>query len=322
MYICGRPVLRSAEQVVLPAPSPPPMHPPPSPPGAIFTVLGATGAFTMNVNHNKDIHVTYDGGYLAPGDIVIWTRAQRMGLPGCANAEDTSLYPIGDVTTYHYGGILDATGMHSLRLEGVLDPTPHVEFHACIKKGSSTTYLYRPDLVIKVVFEPPSAPPPPSPPPPSPPPPGEPPAPPSPPQPPGPPPSPGLPPAPPSPPSVRRNVRPFFSFGAVSVVLIFGSGLMIAVYLRRGIVLAQESVENIIKDTTAPIDAAQAMDDFGSPLPPIKPPPVGGRCASPRNVALPSAMVTVPLDRGAAASAWKEAQKARKQSERKSLLGP
>lgn len=124
---------------------------------------------------------------------------------------------------------------------------------------------------------------------------------------------------PPSPPPKRRNVRPFFSFGAISVVLLFGSGLMIVVYLRRGIVLAQESVVNIIKETPAPLDAAQATDDFGSPLPPLKPLPGGGPAA--RTMALPSAMVSVPLNRGAATSGWVDARNGRKQNERKSLLG-
>lgn len=126
-------------------------------------------------------------------------------------------------------------------------------------------------------------------------------------------------PLPPSPPPTRRNVRHFFSFGSVSVVLLFGSGLMIAVYLRRGIVLSQESVANIIKDTPSPLNAAPTIDDFGSPLPPLK--PAGDITPlDPQNLSLPSAMVTVPLDVGAAPGGWVEARNARKQYERMSLL--
>lgn len=134
-----------------------------------------------------------------------------------------------------------------------------------------------------------------------------------------------LPPSPPqlpgSSPPTRRNVRHLFSFGSVSVVLLFGSGLMIAVYLRRGIVLSQESVVNIIKDTPSPFNAAKTIDDFEPSLPPLKRPD-DSTPPNPHSMALPSAMVTVPLGVGATPGGWTGAQNARKQYERTSLLSP
>jgi hypothetical protein len=52
-------------------------------------------------------------------------------------------------------------------------------------------------------------------------------------------------------------------------------------------------VVNIVNDTPAPLVVAQTMDDVGSPLPP-------------QNLALPSAVVTVPLNIGAEAGGWAE----------------
>lgn len=272
VYICGRPTLRTSEQTVIPAPSTPPASPPPSPPGVTFTVLGPTPtAFTLNLNHNVDYWVTYDGGELQVGDEVIWTRATPLSglLPGCATAANTLLYPTGDVTTFHYGGPLDASVMHSIRLEGLVG---NVEFHACIKKSGTTTYNYRPDLVIFIGFEPPSAPPPPleppppsapphsppsprvppSPPPPSPPPPPPPPGGPPPPpgKPPGPPPpnAPPPPPRPPSPPSpppsppkypspkapvaAQYNVRHYVAYVSLFAVVLLPV-VMSGIYLQR-----------------------------------------------------------------------------------------
>lgn len=118
--------------------------------------------------------------------------------------------------------------------------------------------------------------------------------------------SPRAPPTPSSPPSssppMRHNVRHFVSFGAIVVVLIFGSSLMIAVYLQRGIVLTQASVVINIKETPAPLHAARATNDVGSPL--------------------PSATVSVPLDTGAMTGLWVYSRNERKQHERNSLLGP
>jgi hypothetical protein len=52
-----------------------------------------------------------------------------------------------------------------------------------------------------------------------------------------------------SPPPLRPNLRNYVSFGSVCAVLLFASALLVAVYLRRGVVLAQISVENVIQKT-------------------------------------------------------------------------
>lgn len=126
---------------------------------------------------------------------------------------------------------------------------------------------------------PPSNPPDPPSPPPSPPPPS------SPPQPPSPPSNPPAPPAPPppsAPPPVELNLRLYFSFGSVWVALFVASFLMAVAYLRRGIVLSQESVERVILETP------KVEEEVGK---------VGVETASGAagSVGLPSAMVMVPL---------------------------
>ena len=293
VHICGRPQLRSAEQIVLLAPNLPPNPPPPAPPGLQFTVLGSTGAFTQSLNHNKDYHVTYDGGYIVDGDTITWTRANpASGLPGCADAENPLIYPLSDVSTFHYGGVVDAALSHSIRLEGL--PT-NSDFHACVKKVAESTYSYRPDLVMHLQYEPPSLPPPPADPPTPPPPqtpprlppspvpppqapppsprppptpppepPGSPPAspppplpspPPRPPSPPSPPPSPPYRPPPSPPPPFRANLRVVLSYGSIFSVFMLGSLLLVFSYLRRGIVVRQKDVTRIVDETPPPPDA-------------------------------------------------------------------
>lgn len=290
VHICGRPQLRSAQQAIFLAPNAPPTPPPPAPPGLPFTVIGSTGAFTQNINHNKDYMVTYDGGYIVDGDVLVWTRATpASGLPGCADAENSLMYPLSDVSTFHYGGAVGATLSHSIRLEGL--PTGS-DFHACIKKLGQSVYNYRPDLVMHLQYEPPSLPPPPvdppSPPPPrtppmlppspkpppqtpppsprpppSPPPdppggpPGTPPPPPPsrpprPPSPPSPPPSPPHPPPPSPPPPFQANLRVFFSYGSVLSVTVLGTALLTFSYLRRGIVVRQKDLSRIIQENPLP----------------------------------------------------------------------
>jgi len=238
VYICGRPTLRSAERLVTPAPKMPPSPPPPAPPGLTHTVTGSIGANVLYVNNGKDYWITYDGGYLSAGDTLIWTRAVPFsGLPGCAQAGDPLLYPTADPSTFHYGGVLDAGIMHSIRLEGVVG---NVEFHACVKLSGTAIFNYRPDLVAFTNFEPPSAPPPPSPPP-----------------------SPPHSPPPDPPPPIRHNVRQYFSYGSTMAVLILAVGLMASVYLRRGIELEQKDVERVIKET--PVEEEIARGPYNEP---------------------------------------------------------
>ena len=210
VHICGRPSVRLAYQEITPAPNMPPQSPPPSPPSLPFTVLGPTGAFTQQLKHQVDYLVTYDGGYMVEGDVLIWTRAVPVsGLPGCSDAENQIYYPTTDVRHFHYGGVLNAGLAHSIRLEGLIDPISSTDFHACIKKFGSAIYDYRPDLLMIVGFDPPSSPPPPGEPP-SLPPPGPPPGSPPKPHPPpsNPPPSPFPPPSPPPSPPLRPPPPP------------------------------------------------------------------------------------------------------------------
>ena len=344
VYICGRPQVQVATQLIYAAPSTPPSPPPPAPPGTPFTVVGTTGAFTATVNHNKDYWIHFDGGYLAPGDIVVWTHALPLsGLPGCADAANPLLYPLADVTAFHYGGAIDAAMFHSVRLEG---SSSNHQFHACIKKVADTIYSYRNDLVLETSFEPPSAPPPPLspphspspssppqvPPPPKPPPqtpppsphppPGSPPAPPASPPAPPPSPSPSPPPRPPSPPSpppspprlppplppppVLQNYRVFVGYGSILSVLVIASVLMPLTYLRRGIVLKQKDVIRVIEETPAP---DEAVYPGLPPEAPDEPPPL-----------FQPALVSVPLGAGG----WKQSRAtsdSRRKDERKSLLG-
>lgn len=139
----------------------------------------------------------------------------------------------------------------------------------------------------------PPSPPPPTPPPPTPPPPpSSPPAPPSPPptppppspppQPPSPPSSPPAPPTPPppiAPPPYEANLRLYFSFGSVWAALFMASFVMSVAYLRRGIVLSQESAEKVIK-TTPQVEEEVGRVNVDAKLP---------------GTGIPSAMITVPL---------------------------
>ena len=152
--------LRTSEQIVIPAPSMPPASPPPSPPGVTFTgARTSIDCFTLNLNHNVDYWVTYDGGELQIGDVVIWTRA--IPLSGCqaapaAPTRSSILRVTSPRATTAVPLIWDSCTI--VRLEGLVG---NLEFHACIKKAGESVVNYRPDLVIFIGFEPPSAPPPP-----------------------------------------------------------------------------------------------------------------------------------------------------------------
>ena len=55
VYICGRPQVQVATQIIVPAPSSPPNPPPPAPPTLPFTVTGTLGAFHRQPKQQRGV---------------------------------------------------------------------------------------------------------------------------------------------------------------------------------------------------------------------------------------------------------------------------
>lgn len=76
-------------------------------------------------------------------------------------------------------------------------------------------------------------------------------------------------------------MRLYVSFASVWIALFVAAFVMSVAYLRRGIVLSQESVEKVIIET-AQVEKEVGVVDTG---------------AKPGGAGLPSALITVPLGR-------------------------
>lgn len=108
-----------------------------------------------------------------------------------------------------------------------------------------------------------------------------------------------------SPPPLRPNLRNYVSFGSVCAVLLFASGLLVAAYLRRGVVLAQVSVEKVIQK----MPKSDATHDDPSSSRTTTPPPL---------VLAPGLQVQAATVRVDISNGWPPGLG---RSERKSLLG-
>jgi hypothetical protein len=76
-------------------------------------------------------------------------------------------------------------------------------------------------------------------------------------------------------------MRLYFSFGSVWAALFVASFLMAVAYLRRGIVLSQESVERVIKETPQVEKQVGKVSDMAA--------------AASGSLGIPAAIVTVPI---------------------------